>query len=156
MHGPRNVKTSANLALVYTQRQLHSSHGLTGKASLPLFLFLPPLPPLALGPSPTKKAQLRAYYNADSISPPTFFLPSRSANKKKEKKRRYLESLIRLPIFLPRVTVAVKCLFFPSDSFLLLLTPPVPRKLREKILSPLFIYPPIAQQPRKKDLRGRG
>lgn len=79
------MKTSANLALVYTQRQLHSSHGLTGKASLPLFLSLPPLPPLALGPSPTKKAQLRAYYNADSISPPTFFsLLARQIRRRKK------------------------------------------------------------------------
>lgn len=148
------MKTSANLALVYTQRQLHSSHGLTGKASLPLFLFLP-LSPRSRSLADQEGTASRVLQRRFDF-PSHFFFPSRSANKKKEKKRRYLESLIRLPIFLPRVTVAVKCLFFPSDSFLLLLTPPVPRKLREKILSPLFIYPPIAQQPCKKDLRGRG
>lgn len=160
-HGPRNVKTSANLALVYTQRQLHSSHGLTGKASLPLFLASCLPSPCSLGPLPTKKAQVRAYYNADSISPPTFFsLLARQIRSERERERkasRYPESLIRLAAFLPRLTVAVKCLFFPSDSFLLL---PLPsRENCAKKFYPLYLFilrRPAAQQPRKKDLTGEG
>lgn len=150
------MKTSANLALVYTQRQLHSSHGLTGKASLPLFLFLPPLPPLALGPSPTKKAQLRAYYNADSISPPTFFSLLARQIRRRKKSVDTSSRLFAYPSFYRESPSRSSASSSLPTRFYFYFTPPVPRKLREKILSPLFIYPPIAQQPRKKDLRGRG
>lgn len=154
-HGPRNVKTSANLALVYTQRQLHSSHGLTGKASLPLFLASCLPSPCSLGPLPTKKAQVRAYYNADSISPPTFFSllarQIRSERERERKKRVDIPSRLFAypPFYRDSPSRSSASSFLPTRFYFY---PSRPGKIARKNSIP-FIYLSSVDQPRNNPVK---